>query len=228
MAEGVERLVDQDVVNWYLVETDEGVVAVDAGFPTAWEQIADRVAELRAILITHAHIDHMGFAPRAQEEHGVEVFVPEGDAELARHTLRAAKSERNPLGYVVRHGPTRRLYWKALRAGAIRAKTLHEFTTYRDGATLPGGFRAVACPGHTFGHTALHHPGLGVLFAGDAIVMKDPYTDREGPCLVARAATADAAQASASLAPGAGRGRGLAQAPGRPAARPATSSWSCS
>ena len=199
VAEGVERFVDQGVVNWYLVETDDGPVAVDAGFPTGWDQIADRVGELRAILITHAHIDHMGFAPRAQEEHGIEVRVPEGDAELARHTLKAARSERNPLSYVVRHGPTRRLYWRALKAGGVRAKTLHDFTTYADGDTLPGGFRAIACPGHTFGHMALHLPERWVLFAGDAFVMVDPYTDRQGPCLVARAATADAAQAAASL-----------------------------
>ena len=199
MAEGVERFVDQGVVNWYLVETDDGPVAVDAGFPTAWDQIADRAGELRAILVTHAHIDHMGFAPRAEEEHGVEVFMPEGDAELARHTLKAAKSERNPLRYVLKHGETRHLYWRALRSGAIRAKTLHDFTTYADGDALPGGFRAVGCAGHTFGHTALHLPERGVLFAGDAIVMSDPYTEREGPCLVARAATADAGQAASSL-----------------------------
>ena len=199
VAEGVERFVDQGVVNWYLVETAEGPVAVDAGFPTAWKQIADRVGDLRAILITHAHIDHMGFAPRAQEEAGVEVWVPQGDAELARHTLKAAKSERHPLSYVARYGATRRLYWRALRAGAVRAKTLHEFKTYGEGDALPGGLRAVACPGHTFGHSALHLAERDVLFAGDAIVMVDPYTDRRGPCLVARAATADAAQAAESL-----------------------------
>ena len=199
VADGVERFVDQGVVNWYLVTTDDGLVAVDAGFPTAWSQISERAAELRAILITHAHIDHMGFAPKAQEEHGTEVWMPSGDAELARHTLKAAKSEGNPLKYIVKHGETRRLYWKALKAGAIRAKTLHDFKTYSGGDTLPGGFRAVACPGHTFGHAALHLPDRGILFAGDAIVMSDPYTSRTGPCLVARAATANAAQAASSL-----------------------------
>jgi glyoxylase-like metal-dependent hydrolase (beta-lactamase superfamily II) len=30
-----------------------------------------------------------------------------------------------------------------------------------------------------------------VLFTGDALVTSDPYTARTGPCLVARAATAD-------------------------------------
>ena len=37
------------------------------------------------------------------------------------------------------------------------------------------------------------------LFAGDAIVTRDPYTGRAGPRLVARAATADSAQNLRSL-----------------------------
>ena len=38
-----------------------------------------------------------------------------------------------------------------------------------------------------------------VLFTGDALVTRDPYTGRTGPRLVALAATADAQQALASL-----------------------------
>ena len=199
VAEGVEMFVDQDVVNWFVVETEEGPVAVDAGFPTAWKQIKDRASELRAILITHAHIDHIGFAELCRREHGTPVYVPEGDAELARHTLRYAKSERLPLIYVAKFGPTRSLYWKATKSGSIIGKTLKEFQTYGDGATLPGGLRAVSTPGHTKGHMALHLPDRDVLFAGDAFVTKDPYTDRVGPRLVARAATYDAEQAKRSL-----------------------------
>jgi hypothetical protein len=40
-------------------------------------------------------------------------------------------------------------------------------------------------------HCALYPPDRGVILAGDALVMLDPYTARRGPCLVARAATAD-------------------------------------
>jgi glyoxylase-like metal-dependent hydrolase (beta-lactamase superfamily II) len=126
VADGVERFVDQDVVNWYLVETDDGPVAIDAGFPTAWSQIEPRVHELRAIVLTHAHVDHLGFAERARSEAGVPIYVPQGDAELARHTLKAARSERNPLLYL-RYGATRRLYLKAVRSGAMRAKALRDF-----------------------------------------------------------------------------------------------------
>jgi glyoxylase-like metal-dependent hydrolase (beta-lactamase superfamily II) len=199
VAEGVQRFVDQGIVNWYLVDTDEGKIVVDAAFPTAWEQVEPFADEVKAVLITHAHVDHLGFAERLRRDHGVPVYVPQGDTHLARSPLRYAKSERLPLVYVARYGPTRRLYWRATKAGAIRGDVVRDPRPYGEGARLPGGFEAVSTPGHTFGHMALHLPERGVLFAGDAIVTKDPYTDREGPRLVARAATADAEQAKRSL-----------------------------
>src|SRR3712207_1233381 len=155
VAEGIERFVDQDVVNWYLVETDEGPVAVDAGFPTAWKQIQARAGELRAIVITHAHIDHMGFAEIARRTHGVPVYVPKGDAELARHTLRYAKSERMPLIYTLRFGPTRRLYWRALKEGGGGGERPKVFPTHTHGQKMPGGLRAVFTPAPTKAHIAL-------------------------------------------------------------------------
>lgn len=189
VAEGVEQFTDQAIVNWFLVETDEGPVAVDAGFPTAWKQIAPRAGELRAIVLTHAHIDHLGFAPIAQREHGVPVYVPERDVGLAKHRLYYAKSERLPLMYAVRYAPTRRIYWRGAKAVGGLGKTVKDPTPYREGDPLPGGLRAIFTPGHTKGHMALHLPDRDLLFAGDALVTRDPYTDRTGPRLVARAAT---------------------------------------
>jgi glyoxylase-like metal-dependent hydrolase (beta-lactamase superfamily II) len=198
VADGVERFEDQGVVNWYLVETGDGVVAVDAGFPTAWKHVRPRLRELRAVVLTHGHIDHTGFAPKAARE-GVPVYVPRGDEPIVRSPIPFASSERNPAPYVLRHGPTRRLYLRALLAGGVLGQTLRDFQVYGDGDELPGGLRAVATPGHTKGHTALHLPDRDVVFVGDAIVMKDPYTDRPGPRLVARAATWDVERNLASL-----------------------------
>jgi glyoxylase-like metal-dependent hydrolase (beta-lactamase superfamily II) len=198
VADGVEQHTDQGLVNWFVVETDDGPVAVDAGFPTAWEQIERRAHELRAILVTHGHIDHLGFAPAAQRAHGTPVYVPERDLALSRRPLTYAKSERLPLLYL-NQAATRRLFWRGVRAGAAFAKTVPDPRTYGDGAELPGGFRAIFTPGHTKGHMALHLPDRDIVFAGDAIVTRDPYTDRTGPRLVARAATWDSALAAESL-----------------------------
>ena len=199
VADGVLWFVNEGVVNWYAVETDDGLVVVDAGFPTAWKDIEDRADDLRAIIVTHAHVDHVGFAEKARSQFGVPVYVPEGDAQLARNTFEMAKPSNNPLKYVARHGATRRLYWRALRSGGPRGEALRDFKTYGASSQLPGGLRAVPTPGHTFGHAALHLPERDVLFAGDAVVTRDPYTDRTGPRLVARAATADVERSIASL-----------------------------
>ncbi|HEX8083890.1 MAG TPA: MBL fold metallo-hydrolase [Solirubrobacteraceae bacterium] len=190
VADGVEQFTDQGIVNWFLVETDAGPVAVDAGFPTAWKQIEDRGRELRAVLVTHGHADHVGFAPIAEREHGTAIYVPERDEKLVKSPIPYAKSERLPLFYL-HHAGTRRVYWRAARAIGIKGQTVKRPRTYGEGEVLPGGFRAVFTPGHTKGHMALHLPDRDIVFAGDAIVTRDPYTDRTGPRLVARAATWD-------------------------------------
>ena len=73
-------------------------------------------------------------------------------------------------------------------------------TRYENGSLpVPGSPRVVFCPGHTLGHCALHIPDRDALIAGDALVMLDPYTARRGPCIVARAATADSDRNMRSL-----------------------------
>ena len=196
-APGVHRVANP-LVNWYLLEGDDGVTAIDAGFPPDYKRLRGWLGELgrddlRAVVITHGHVDHVGFAERARHELRATVYVPEGDVEIVRSPLPLARSERNPLIYFARYGPTRRLYLGAVRQIGVAGQRLREFETYRSGDELPvpGRPRAVGCPGHTLGHCALHVPDRDVLFAGDAIVTRDPYTGREGPCLVARAATAN-------------------------------------
>jgi glyoxylase-like metal-dependent hydrolase (beta-lactamase superfamily II) len=199
---GVERLANP-LVNWYLVEADDGVTAVDAGFPTDYKRLKEALGarELKAVVLTHGHVDHVGFAERARRELGATVHIAEPDVKIARSPIPIAKSEANPLKYVLRYGATRRLYLGATLRGAALGQKIKEYETFAGGDELPvpGRPRVVASPGHTFGHTALHFADRDVLISGDALVTLDPYTGRTGPRLVARAATADSARARASL-----------------------------
>jgi glyoxylase-like metal-dependent hydrolase (beta-lactamase superfamily II) len=205
VADGVHRF-DDGIVNWYLVEGESGLTAIDAGFPPAWNTLIEAIArlgrpstDLEAVVLTHAHVDHLGFAERARRELGATVWCHPKDAPLLR-PWRIARSESSPLLFA-RHAATRALVARALRTRAPAAKRVGAFAGYGDGDELPvpGHPRAVFCPGHTDGHCALQLRDRDVLFTGDALVTRDPYTGRAGATIVAPAATRDTAAALRTL-----------------------------
>jgi glyoxylase-like metal-dependent hydrolase (beta-lactamase superfamily II) len=207
VADGVRRF-DDGIVNWYLIEDGDRLALIDAGFPADWSMLTtalgslDRnLADLEAVVLTHAHVDHLGFAERARREAGATIYVHAAEERLAASPTTIAKSERSPLRYL-NHAATRQLFLKATLARAPLAKGVRELVTFTDGEVLegvPGRPRAIHTPGHTDGHCALHLADRGVLFAGDALVTRNPYTGATGPRVVSAAATKDVAQALASL-----------------------------
>lgn len=205
VAEGVHRVCDS-FVNWYLVEDAGRVTVVDAGLPPSWESLHTVLAhigripgDIDALVLTHAHADHLGFAERARTELGVPVWTHEDEAWLTRHPLRY-KVERNPLLYA-HHLQARRSFRGLLRTGALFTKSVGEVSTFEDGQTLdlPGRPRVVYTPGHTFGHCSFHLPDRDVVIAGDALITLDPYTGAIGPRVPPRASDADSRQAVRSL-----------------------------
>ena len=196
VAPGIHRIEDA-YTNWYLVEEDGRLTIVDTGVPTSWASFQEALvalgrtpADVAAVVLTHAHFDHLGFAERARSELGVTVWVHARDVPLTR----------NPMGY--QHERPRRRYLtkrKALPIMAALARNrafwppaVEQVRRFTDGALdVPGSPRVVPAPGHTAGHCALHLPDRDALIAGDAIVTLDPYTGQRGPQLVAGAATAD-------------------------------------
>jgi len=195
-------------VNVYLVRNGDDLLLVDAGLPRHWARLMLALEELRlgpealrALVITHGHFDHLGTARRLQREFGVPVWAHPDDFFIAEHPYRY-DHERSRPAFLALHPSGARIVTRMALGGALGVRGITDLQAFRGGDELdvPGSPTAIATPGHTDGHCALHLPDHGVVFSGDALVTLDPYTGRTGPRIVAGAATADSPRAKASLA----------------------------
>jgi glyoxylase-like metal-dependent hydrolase (beta-lactamase superfamily II) len=197
-APGIHRIED-DNTNWYLVEADDGLTIVDAGVPRSWaslhealEQLGRSTDDLRALVLTHAHFDHVGFAERARAELGLPVYVHENDVPLTQHPWRYDRERPRALYFATQVQALPNVA-RFVRDRAFWPTPVKEVVRFGDAGTLPvpGAPRIIPTPGHTHGHCSLHFPDRDAVIVGDALVTLDPYTNRKGPRLVARAATVD-------------------------------------
>lgn len=204
---GVHRGEDANT-NWYLLQEGDRLTLVDAGVPTTWRTLQGGLEELglplsaiEALVLTHAHFDHVGIAERLRLELGIPVLVHPADVELTKHPMTYRTERRREL-YLLTQVQALPIVATFARTGAFRPKPVQKVTTYADGDVLdvPGRPKVVFTPGHTDGHCALHLPDANAIITADALVTLDPYTNKRGPRLVARAATADVKTNLASLA----------------------------
>ena len=201
IADGIHRL-GTGLINVYLVADGGGVTIIDAGLPGCWSVLPAELAamgrslaDVRAVVLTHGHTDHIGFAERARRERGIPVSVHALDALLARGKVPNPSKGTGP----VRPMPLLRFLVLAIRLGGWHIDRLDEVATFGDGATLdvPGSPRAILVPGHTPGSAALHMPDRDALFVGDAFATVAVTTGQTGPQIAPF--TADSAEALASL-----------------------------
>jgi len=181
------RSLGDDIVNSYLIAETGGVTIVDAGVPGYWKLVPRALAEMgksledvRAILLTHGHSDHIGFAERARRECNWPVSVHELDAALARGEV---PNPAKGAGTSTRIGPLLHFLTWSARRGALRQMHLGAVSTFGDGATLdvPGSPRVVHVPGHTPGSAALHLADHGTVLVGDALATYAVTNGVNGP-----------------------------------------------
>jgi len=190
-------------VNAYLVEEAGEVTIVDAGVSGYWSDLPGELAamgrsldDVRALVLTHGHSDHIGFAERFRRERSILPAIHELDAAMARGEVKpqGQQSGKTRIGALVGF-----LLFGATH-GALRTTPLAEVATFGDGATLdvPGAPRVVHVPGHSPGSAALHFAGRDALLVGDAFATYAVTSGAVGPQIAPF--TSDPAEALASLA----------------------------
>jgi glyoxylase-like metal-dependent hydrolase (beta-lactamase superfamily II) len=162
-------IVPMGFVNAFLIEDDDGLTLIDAGFPGKEAAVFGAVRELRRsldqlkhLIFTHGHPDHIGSAAAIVRETGARTYMHPLDIPIAesggpfRPLMPTPGLVRQVMCRVFFH-PEERLASVAIDEPLTPGKTL----------SIAGGFEVIHTPGHCAGQVALMwHPGR-MLFAGD-------------------------------------------------------------
>ncbi|MFD8913981.1 MBL fold metallo-hydrolase [Streptomyces sp. NPDC059575] len=146
----------------YVWRDGDELTLIDTGTVDRAERIEEALdGTLRRIVLTHWHEDHTGSAAELAARHGAEVVA---------HRLEAPVIE----GAAVGEPPVLEEFEVPIRTAIPPlppAPPCRVDRRVEDGDVLEfgGGAVVVAVPGHTDGSIALHLPGPGVLFTGDAV-----------------------------------------------------------
>ena len=190
------------IVNFFAVEDGGRWTLLDAGVPGYWPQLEQhgiRPDAVEAVVLTHAHADHVGLTERLRAS-GARVYVHADDKDLATTAKAFGKNERSMLPYL-RYPMAWKLLTHLARNGAAKPTKTAEVTTFTDGDVLdvPGRPRVVHTPGHTSGHVVFHLEDRGALVVGDLLCTLNPLTGKRGPQLLPRALTRSSATCLDSL-----------------------------
>jgi glyoxylase-like metal-dependent hydrolase (beta-lactamase superfamily II) len=172
--------------NWYLMREGNRLTLVDAGFPGHYHiflaglcSIGCDLKDVEAIILTHAHADHTGFAEYLHRTTNVPIFVHGDDRASIGRVLQLpwygllSNAWRPPIVGMFVH---------AIGNGIFTMPHITKAYSFKDSDVLdvPGSPHVIHIPGHTRGEVAFHLPEAGVLFSGDTIITRDFLTGKGG------------------------------------------------
>lgn len=177
---------DLKSVNVHLVELDEGYMLIDSGVanPECFKVLHAAIAEcgvkwsdIRTLLLTHYHPDHIGQSWKILELTGAKLIMHRADvaylAELARANGVPGYSDALRIAGV----PTEfgEEIERSLRGNRPAFRTHHPDQILEGGEHLPirgGTLEVVWTPGHTPGHVCLYSKETRTLISGDHVLQK--------------------------------------------------------
>ena len=132
---------------------DGTAIVVDPGdnIDRILKTLEDRQLKLRAIVVTHAHIDHIGGAAKLKAATGAPVYLREEDKFLYDN-----------------------LEWQAQWLGMATPQLTDIDVSPREGDTIEAGvisLQWIHTPGHTPGLSCLYLPAENKLLAGDTLFL---------------------------------------------------------
>ncbi|MBN0043834.1 MBL fold metallo-hydrolase [Streptomyces actuosus] len=185
-------LVHGSNTNWVILTEGDAATLVDTGYPGDRQLVLDSLTQVgsspeavTAVLITHAHNDHLGSAEHLRSVYGTPVRLHEAEVPHARREFLHQVSVGTVLANSWRPGV---LPWAvhAIRSGGTTRVPVASPEAFEPSVPLdvPGRPVPVHTPGHTLGHCVFHLPQSGVLISGDALASGHPTARGAGPQLL--------------------------------------------
>lgn len=174
------------VFNWYVVRDGSRLTLVDAGFPGHFpilveglRSLGHTVRDIDAVLLTHAHADHMGMAERVRKEANATVFVHKDDEVAACRSLQLpwfgllSNAWRPFVASILTHATFNHVFF------APRIQTVKTFVD-GDALDVPGNPRVIHVPGHTPGEVVFHFERSSATIMGDTLITLNLLSGRHG------------------------------------------------
>lgn len=179
-----------DTVNWVILQSGDAVTLIDGGYPghagavvESLRRIGRRPEDIRAALLTHAHVDHLGGLVKLRSKYTFDVYA---DPHEVAHARREYLQQADAFSLAPIAWQPRVIAWlsQILPLGALSRSGLDDTVGFGDLAALPGAPQPVPAPGHTDGHSAFLVADGEVLVSGDALISGHMITSHRGPqCL---------------------------------------------
>ena len=195
-------LLGTERVNFYVLEEGNSLTLVDCGFDGHRQRLDEwlsakgrRWSDIEAVLLTHGHADHVGFAERLRRR-GVPIYVHHADAEHAMNDWPHVPPQR--LLQNLWRPSALQLFGEAAFDGLLVQPVLKSVHKIEGGGKLdiPGRPAVVVAeaPGHSHGCVAFSIPERNALFTGDTLMTRDPMLAIDGPlAFAARTSSNEAA-----------------------------------
>jgi hydroxyacylglutathione hydrolase len=177
-----------NVVNVYLLVNGSQLALIDTGMPGNGQRIVDQLraagfepSQLAYVLVTHAHVDHIGSLAELVQLTGAKVAAHKDDAPYIQ--------EKKPLPS---HSWLRRIL-NSLTPMLTGLKPVHidRILEDQDQLDILGGLTVNHTPGHSPGSVSYYQLKRQILFCGDAILNRNPVTGKKGLTLPLKSVTFD-------------------------------------
>ena len=177
-------------VNWVLLRDGRDVTLVDTGYPGYLDDVLASIAAIgcapqhvAAILLTHAHVDHVGGVHHFVRQFGTPVYT---DATEARHARREFLEQAAPLDVARNLRRPGMVPWlrRVVPAGVAKKVTVASAEAFPTELDLPGRPVPVPTRGHTSGHVAYHLPAARAVITGDELVTGHALLAHDGPAVL--------------------------------------------